>query len=108
ARDVMARPDFEAARAIASHISDAAQRRLMLEMIGYNVAMKAIRSGAVAEAEETAASQLTEERQAVVYLELARGSFRRGDRTRAEMQLASAQAGAEKIENRTQRASAFI
>ena len=108
ARDAMARPDFEQARAIATHISDAAQRRLMLEMIGYNVAMKAIRSGAVAEAEETAASQLTEERQAVVYLELARISFRRGDRTRAEMQLASAQAGAEKIDNRTQRASAFI
>ena len=108
ARDAMGRPDFEGARAIASRISDAAQRRLMLEMIGYNAAMKAIRSGAMAEAEETAASQLTEERQAVVYLELARGSFRRGDRTRAEMQLASAQAGAEKVENRTQRASAII
>jgi hypothetical protein len=108
AREALGRPDFERARVIAGHISDSGLRRLMLEMVGYNAAMKAVASGALVEAEETAASQLTEERQAVVYLELARASFKRGDRTRAEMQLAAAQEGAEKIENRTQRASAFI
>ena len=73
-----------------------------------SVRRNALGRGEVAEAEETAASQLSEERQAVVYLELARASFKRGDRTRAEMQLAAAQAGAEKAENPTQRASALI
>jgi hypothetical protein len=107
-REALGRPDFERARVIARHIADAASRRLMLELIGYNAAMKAIRSGETAEAEEIAASQLTEERQAVVYLELARASFKRGDRARAEVQLAAAQAGAEKTENRTQRASAYL
>lgn len=107
AREAMGQ-DFERARVIAGDISDTAIRRLMLEMIGYNAAMNAIRSGEMADAEETAASQLTEERQAVVYLELARASFKRGDRARAEMQLAAAQAGAEKTADRTQRASAFI
>lgn len=101
------RGNFEKARALAARISYAALREPLLEMIAYREAKKDVERGELEEAERIATSQLTQERRALIYFELSKAWFSRGDLVRAGQQVNAAILEAARTDDRAARARVY-
>jgi hypothetical protein len=102
------RGSYERARTLAARIGGDELKEASLEWIGFNEAQTAIKRGELERASRIASAELTDERRAVIYFQLASSWLGRGDFSRAGIEVNAAVAEAEKIDSPAQRAQVYI
>jgi hypothetical protein len=107
-RSAISAGDFAGAREVAARIGETELKEASLELVGFNEARAAVKRDDLEAASRIASGQLTRERRAVIYFQLAEAWQARGDFARASQETEAALAEAAKTAEPEQRARTYI
>lgn len=108
ARGSVEREKLEDAKAFAGKINENSLKGSTFEWIFYTAARKAVLRGDMEEASKIASSELTQERRAIIYYQIASAWLDRGQYSIANQEVNTAIVEVDKVEDHAQRAQMYI